>query len=242
MRNAQDDAAQRAYNLKTQAQFDPLKYRTAQLELGQNEKIYGSDIPYHMAQAGETKAQLGNIEGQVGMGDPAAYYKYSVEHGGGQFTPNGGLRYPVMGSDGQMHYVGDEPGSIQSANRYHYGMQQDYQYQQALQREQNLSEREREFNERQLRGIPASSGSYLQLPTQQVNPAATVTPTAPSTPYAAHMGESPFNPIHSPAATGSLSTQPITRNSPAVQRGDVSIGGGSSFLSRKLSRPNLYGY
>jgi len=121
MREAQDRAAQQAYGLSKASQFDPQQYRllhnaadTSDLELGENQLIYGKDhIPYHAAQAGLNREELGNVGAQVNLGDPGAYYPYAVSHGA-QFTPGGGISHPVMGQDGHIHYAVTPAGNIAS--------------------------------------------------------------------------------------------------------------------------------
>jgi hypothetical protein len=187
LREAQDRSAQNAYNLQHAATFDPQQYRmlhnaadTSSLELGQNQKIYGADIPFNNAQVGLEHARLGNAAEQTNLGDPAAYYKYATQYGGGQYTPAGGIRYPVTGADGQTHWVATPEGSVvspQQLNPYYRSMYNQGRLEQG-QEGRDIQMRRLEDQEGGMGGMFDYGNHSLGIPRQNP-PAARV--TAPQT-------------------------------------------------------------
>jgi hypothetical protein len=201
MRQAQDQAAQSAYGLNRSAAFDPQQYRmlhnaadTSDLELGQNKQIYGENIPYHAAQAGLNRAELGNAAEQVNLGDPGAYYPYATTHGA-QFTPGGGISHPVMGQDGQMHYVVTPAGNITSPQQIQAQIRAAYDAARIGIGQEGVELRQEGLGLRYPGGNPMQSGGYLQLP--GTPPAAKT--TAPATTPNTAFPNTPMN-LHPPQA------------------------------------------
>ncbi len=252
LRNAQDEAAQRAYNLQTQSQFDPLRYQLAQnqvatsgLELGANKDIYGAKNPQQLSQAAVERAQLGNVQGRVQLGDTGAYYPFATTHGGA-LTPEGGIQYQGVGVDQQPHAITTPYGMINNQQALYHQMQAMYQQArvQAQLRGQDIRAEDFEIAHGMAPGT-LNSGNYGANSTGDVfggafnkPPAATqtapVAPQFPNKPVDLH-------PSQQPTGSGGI-INPTVNYGPVVEHGSVGVGGGSSFLGRRMSRSSLYGY
>lgn len=235
LRNAEDEAAQRAYNLQIAQQTDPLRYNmlknqseTSDLELGANKDIYGAKFPQQLSAADLEGKQLRNVEARVGMGDISSYIPFAASHGG-QFTPTGAIQYPVMGADGQVHYAATPPERLGSQQAYHNMLMQ--QYQQARVQAQ-LRGQDLRFDE-WMGGHPNASGSIdyghplSGLPGLNGQP-----PAAHTTTPNANQPIDLRNPYNMPS--GSFTTPLGIGYSPMVEHGSVGVGGGSSFLGREI--------